>query len=78
MTASMRSRLTQGDKVMRMNAETARIEAGAVSLPRRVPWLEELKRELLAFSNGRYDDQVDAHRRSSAPSSAAHPSPSDS
>ena len=50
----------EGDKVMRMNAETARIEAGAVSLPRRAPWLEELKRELLAFPNGRYDDQVDA------------------
>jgi len=50
----------EGDKVMRMNAETARIEAGAVSLPRRAPWLEELKRELLAFPNARYDDQVDA------------------
>jgi len=50
----------EGDKVMRMNAETARIEGGAVSLPRRAPWLEEFKRELLAFPNGRYDDQVDA------------------
>ena len=43
----------EGDKLMRMNAETARIEAGAVSLPRRAAWLEELKRELLAFPNGR-------------------------
>jgi predicted phage terminase large subunit-like protein len=43
-----------------MNAETARIEAGAVSLPRRAPWLDEFKRELMAFPNGRYDDQVDA------------------
>jgi predicted phage terminase large subunit-like protein len=50
----------EGDKVMRMNAETARIEAGAVSLPRRAPWLEEFKRELMAFPNGRYDDQLDA------------------
>ena len=49
-----------GDKVMRMNAQTARIEAGAVSLPRRAPWLDEFKRELMAFPNGRYDDQVDA------------------
>jgi len=50
----------EGDKVMRMNAQTARIEAGAVSLPRRAPWLEEFQREIMAFPNGRHDDQVDA------------------
>jgi len=50
----------EGDKVMRMNAQTARIEAGAVSLPSRAPWLDEFKREIMAFPNGRYDDQVDA------------------
>jgi predicted phage terminase large subunit-like protein len=50
----------EGDKVMRMNAQTARIEAGAVSLPRWAPWLEEFKREIMAFPNGRHDDQVDA------------------
>ena len=50
----------EGDKVMRMNAQTARIEAGAVALPSRAPWLDEFKREILAFPNGRYDDQVDA------------------
>ena len=50
----------EGDKVMRMNEQTARIEAGAVSLPSRAPWLDEFKRELMAFPNGRYDDQVDA------------------
>ena len=50
----------EGDKVMRMNAQTARIEAGAVSLPSRAPWLNEFKREIMAFPDGRYDDQVDA------------------
>ena len=50
----------EGDKVMRMNAQTARIEAGAVSLPSRAPWLDEFKREIMAFPDGRYDDQVDA------------------
>jgi predicted phage terminase large subunit-like protein len=49
-----------GDKVMRMNAQTARIEAGSVVLPRRAPWLDEFRRELMAFPAGRYDDQVDA------------------
>ena len=45
---------------MRMNAQTARIEAGSVVLPRRAPWLDEFRRELMAFPAGRYDDQVDA------------------
>jgi predicted phage terminase large subunit-like protein len=50
----------EGDKVMRMNAQTARIEAGSVSLPRRAAWLDEFRRELLEFPAGRYSDQVDA------------------
>jgi predicted phage terminase large subunit-like protein len=50
----------EGDKVMRMNAQTARIEAGAVFLPRRAPWLDQFRLELMAFPAGRYSDQVDA------------------
>ena len=50
----------EGDKVMRMNAQTARIEAGSVSLPRRANWLDEFRREILEFPAGRYSDQVDA------------------
>jgi len=49
-----------GDKVMRMNEQTARIEAGSVSLPKQAPWLDEFRREILAFPAGRYSDQVDA------------------
>jgi predicted phage terminase large subunit-like protein len=49
-----------GDKVMRMNAQTARIEAGSVYLPERAPWLDAFRSEILAFPVGRYDDQVDA------------------
>jgi predicted phage terminase large subunit-like protein len=45
---------------MRMNAQTARIEAGSVVVPRRAPWLDEFRRELMAFPAGRHDDQVDA------------------
>lgn len=48
------------DKVMRMNAHTARIEASCVHLPRRAAWLEEFRRELMPFPAGKQDDQVDA------------------
>jgi len=50
----------EGDKTMRMYNETARIEAGSVSLPRRAPWLEDFRREICAFPGGRHNDQVDA------------------
>lgn len=49
-----------GDKVMRMEAESARVEAGHVVLPRDAPWLDGFLTELLAFPNGRHDDQVDS------------------
>ena len=50
----------QGDKIMRMNAQTARIEAGSVFLPSRANWLDDFRGEILAFPAGRYTDQVDA------------------
>ena len=48
------------DKVIRMNAHTARIEAGCVHLPRHAAWLDEFRRELMLFPAGKHDDQVDA------------------
>ena len=49
------------EKILRMNApNTARIEFGRVHLPRRAPWLDEFRRELMAFPASKYDDQVDA------------------
>jgi len=50
----------EGDKVMRMVAQAAPIEAGAVHLPSTAPWLDEFKKEILSFPRGRHDDQVDA------------------
>jgi predicted phage terminase large subunit-like protein len=50
----------EGDKIMRMNAHTAKIEAGYVHIPRRAPWLDDLRKEIMAFPVGKYDDQVDA------------------
>ena len=49
-----------GDKVVRMSAQTARIEEGRVYLPESASWLEEFRSEVMAFPNGRHDDQVDS------------------
>jgi predicted phage terminase large subunit-like protein len=50
----------EGDKTMRMNAQTARIEAGAISLPKQAHWLEEFRREITSYPAGRHTDQIDA------------------
>jgi predicted phage terminase large subunit-like protein len=48
----------EGDKIMRMAAQTAPIEAGAVHLPARAPWVE-FKKEILSFPVSKQDDQID-------------------
>lgn len=50
----------KGDKVLRMSAQTAPIEAGAVYLPAKATWLEEFKKEMLSFPASKHDDQIDA------------------
>lgn len=50
----------EGDKIMRMYGQTAKIESGAVHLPEQAPWLDDFRTEVMAFPNGRHDDQVDA------------------
>jgi predicted phage terminase large subunit-like protein len=50
----------EGSKVERMVAQSAKIEAGHVYLPRSAPWLGDFLTELLSFPNGRHDDQVDS------------------
>ena len=52
--------IPDGDKVLRMAAQTAPIEAGAVHLPRQAPWLDEFKKETLSFPQSKHDDQIDA------------------
>jgi predicted phage terminase large subunit-like protein len=49
-----------GDKILRMAAQTAPIEAGAVHLPTQAPWLDEFKKEILSFPVSKHDDQIDA------------------
>jgi predicted phage terminase large subunit-like protein len=48
------------DKETRMSRHQGRFEAGRILLPVEAPWLADFENELLAFPNGRYDDQVDA------------------
>jgi predicted phage terminase large subunit-like protein len=48
------------DKRTRAVQQSAVFEAGRVLLPQETPWLGEFEKELLAFPNGRYDDQVDS------------------
>jgi predicted phage terminase large subunit-like protein len=50
----------EGDKVVRLCAQSAKIEAGHVLLPQSAPWLEDFKTEVLLFPHGRHDDQVDS------------------
>ena len=50
----------QGDKVVRMHAQTARMEARGIFLPRQAHWLDEFRKEILSFPSSRHNDQVDA------------------
>jgi predicted phage terminase large subunit-like protein len=50
----------EGDKQMRLYAQTAMIENGFVYLPKEAPWLAEYIHELLTFPNSKFDDQVDS------------------
>ena len=48
------------EKVARLLAQAPMFEAGQVLLPREAPWLGTYLAELLAFPNGKHDDQVDS------------------
>jgi predicted phage terminase large subunit-like protein len=50
----------EGSKVDRMVAQSAKIEAGHLHLPKEADWLDDLLLEFLAFPHGRHDDQVDS------------------
>ena len=49
-----------GDKIMRLRAQTAKFEGGFVLLPKEPHWLADYVGELLSFPNSKYDDQVDS------------------
>jgi len=47
-------------KEVRVEVQSARLRSNCVALPAKAPWLDALRKELLAFPNGKHDDQVDA------------------
>ena len=50
----------EGSKADRMAAQSAKIEAGHVYLPREAQWLDNFLLEVLGFPQARHDDQVDS------------------
>jgi len=48
------------DKVTRLYVQTGKFEAGLVHFPNDAPYMPDLLAELLAFPNGKHDDQVDS------------------
>ncbi len=50
----------EGDKIMRLHAQTAKIEGGFVLFPKEAPWLDTYIHELVTFPNTKNDDQVDS------------------
>jgi predicted phage terminase large subunit-like protein len=49
-----------GDKIMRLRGQTAKIEGGFVLLPKEAVWLNTYVAELIAFPNVKNSDQVDS------------------
>lgn len=54
------ARMPRQDKLSRIAACSAMIEAGKLALPHQAPWLAAFEEELLAFPACTHDDQVDA------------------
>ena len=50
----------EGNKAHRFEAATLLMEKGRVWIPVSAPWLDTLIKELLAFPNGKHDDQADS------------------
>lgn len=50
----------EGDKVMRLHAQTAAIANGFVHIPKAAPWRLDYVAELTSFPKAKYDDQVDS------------------
>jgi predicted phage terminase large subunit-like protein len=50
----------EGEKSMRMQAQTPTIENGRMLLPKEAPWLPDYVQDLVTFPKAKYDDQVDS------------------
>jgi predicted phage terminase large subunit-like protein len=49
-----------GDKIMRLRGQTAKIEGAYALFPRKASWLDAYLHELTSFPNAKHDDQVDS------------------
>jgi predicted phage terminase large subunit-like protein len=49
-----------GDKIMRLHSQTAKIAGGFVLFPNEAVWLDQYLLELASFPNSKNDDQVDS------------------
>jgi predicted phage terminase large subunit-like protein len=47
------------DKVVRAERQTAFIDMYHIRVPVDAPWLDDFRKEIVAFPGGRFDDQVD-------------------
>ncbi len=65
----------EGDKVMRLNAQTATIENGFVYLPREASWLPDYLHELTTFPSAKHDDQADSTSQALAWINQVEPEP---
>jgi len=52
--------IPKDDKLTRLHAQSAWIEAGHIWLPEQALWLEDLRVEIASFPQGRNDDHVDS------------------
>jgi len=50
---------SRADTAVRAQSIRGRVALRGLHLPQNAPWLPQLRSELLAFPNGKYDDQVD-------------------
>ena len=50
----------EGDKIMRMNAQSGTIEEGFVYIPTHASWLDAYLLEVTSFPYAKYDDQADS------------------
>ncbi|MEO6610263.1 MAG: phage terminase large subunit, partial [Aestuariivirga sp.] len=57
--AVVRAVVPRLDKSLRLEAATAELETGKFLIPAEAVWLQNLKRDCMAFPNGSHDDQVD-------------------
>jgi predicted phage terminase large subunit-like protein len=48
------------DKIMRLHAQTAKIENHFALFPEKASWLDDYLSELTGFPNSKHDDQVDS------------------